>query len=819
MKEILQRIDLRGYEAATEQRCPVCGTEAVLTIRGSQSISCRKCAFVGDIIHLYARAKRVDLPAAVAELRHSDLLSFSNDIEGSIYFRDAEDQSKLQRVWAAAQSTFGDSTSTPRAFLGNHHCWYTMDATVKAARYHGFMQIGAFDDVGFDLPKEAKEAKAWLRNYGAVCVPVYAGWKIVGFYLLRLHKEDDLGVTPGEFYLPVLTSEAPGVAYAHAVPIGTPEVFVVDSALTALRYNMRQIFDGALETPFLVPAAGFHLNLDCIGESAPIFFTATLEPRWFHRATETAAARTVLYTSYADLGFTPTVTLSRQNAGITAARTVISALRNRARPSHEAYAKLLLSKKPTEARAIVAAYPLSPIGQSRCFQACSGDDAAALTRIFERTTTVRSVDIDAKTVVEREEGWFCGDTLITDTTFQITEIVAGGTETVARGSVRFRRVGIPFECSYDEIRKNTRKWLEDIVLSQPGQGVATVSSSWGSRLFRIATSFQEPRRVVKGVSYGWGDEGRALFMPYFTLRADGLLGTEHAAPGGAMLPRPTPLTAMEWGAVQDPYACQIFLALLGNLLRTQAGLPGVGIAVRSSPHVVETVASALHLDIVRDPRPDALERGALNPLPTPTVWTDDGLAEAFNAGVPMHILMSVDPGSHRLLRLQRNWLCLDVTDFSWGDSIRMIFLVLRELLWVRGPEVIHLETERLYLDLAARLHVLLAARGIDGDAFLAAARDIGKTISHTGNAGFTLLLTLCWAQERGLLTSAPRDGLQIFQVADVRAALANPLTPRADIEMLAKQLLAARYLALDRGGEWGIPLEIWNVAQGNYVSK
>jgi hypothetical protein len=308
-------------------------------------------------------------------------------------------------------------------------------------------------------------------------------------------------------------------------------------------------------------------------------------------------------------------------------------------------------------------------------------------------------------------------------------------------------------------------------------------------------------------------------MPYFTIRPDGVVGTEHAIPGGPMLPRPAPLTAEEWSVVQDPHACQIFLALLTNLLRTQAGLPGYGIAVRSSPHVVETVAAALKTPVVRDPRPDVLNRGALNPTPMPVIWTDDGLAEAFNAGVPMHVLMSVDPGSHRLLKLQKNWLCVESTDYSWGSAIRFIFLVIKDLLWAPGADVIKLDAEHVFSDIAKRLHSGLADRGIAGDCFLEAARELGRTVNHQGNAGFTLLMTLEWAHEKGLVNPVLRDGLQIFQVAEIRAALANPLTPRADIELLARQLRAARFLALDRAGEWGIPEKIWDSAVSLYASK
>ncbi len=816
---MLKRLDLSGYEAATEQRCPVCRTESALSIRGSESVTCRHCAFVGDVIHLYAAAKRIDLALAITELKYHAEVEFADGLEESLYLSDAVEQAKLQRIWAQASHDFENVLSTTRTELVAQGCWFDFAVTKKAARYHGFLQLQLFDEFDFDLPKGAHEAKQWLRGYGAIAIPVYSAWKIVGFMLIRTHRNDDTGLVPQEHYLPVIDGLAPGVAYAHAVAIGTPEVFVADSAVAAMRYNIRQIFDGDLETPFLVPEQKCRVDLTCIGESEPIFFTATLEPQWFYRATSVPAARTVLFPNFHELGYNALSPVGPRILGAQSSRTAIATLRNRARPAHEAYARLLLGKKPTVARQIFASYPLSPVGQSRCCQAVSGDDAAALGRIFERGSVSRVVDVDGRTVVERLEGWFCGSTLITDTTFQITEIAFEAGETKARGSVRFRNIQIPFECPYDDIRRNTRSWLEHIIFQQPGQGLPVISAAWGTRLLRIATGLQEPHRVVRGTSYGWGDDGRALFLPYFVIRPEGILGTETAGTAGPRLPRPGPLTPDEWGIVQDPNAAQILLALLGNLIRTQAKLPGVGIAVRSAPHVVESVAAALRLEVQRDIRPDRLERGALSPVPAPVTWSDDALAEAFNSGSPMNVLMSVDPGSHRLLKLHRNWLCLDVQDYSWGDSIRFVFLMIRELLWTPGPDVIRLEAENIYADIAKRLRLRLADRGISGDCFVTAARDISRSVNHAGNAAFTLLLTLHWAQERGILHPVIRDGFVVLQISEIRAALANPLTPRTDLEMLARQLLSVRYLAADKGGEWYIIKDAWESAASLYASK
>lgn len=782
-------------------------------------MACRKCAFVGDIIHLYAASKRITLPEAITDLKFHGLLEFSSDAEESFYLGDVEEQATLRLIWAHAQETFGAQTTVPRVLLQNYRAWYGFETAKKASRFVGALHPKRFEEVGFELPKEARETMAWWGHSMALVIPVYVGWRISGFHVIRQHEPEDTGVTPAEMFLPTGSSADNGVGFAHMIPVGTPEVFVMDSALVALRYNMRQLFDGDLETPFVVPAHHSRLNLDCIGESAPVFFTATLDPQWFLRATETPSARIVYFTNYADLGFTPTVTLAPHSTVGAASRTTVIHLRNRARGSHEAYARLLLSRKPGEAKRIFAEFPLSPVGQSRCFQALSGEDATALTRIFERGTHIKTVDVDGKVVTERDEGWFCGDTLVTDTTFQITEILIAGNVTTARGQIRFRRQSFPFECSYDELRRNTRAWLEDTVLRQPGSGVPVVSSAWGSKLLRISSGFQEPRRVVQGASYGWRDEGRALVMPYFVIRAEGITGTEQAIMGGPMLPRPAPLGPEEWGMIRDPQACQVLLALLGNLLRTQAGLPGYGIAVRSAPHVVETVAAALQVPVVRDPRPDRLERDALNPVPMPVIWTDDGLAEAFLAGVPMHVLMSVDPGSHRLLRLHKNWLCLDAVDFSWGTTVRFVFLMLRDLLWSPGPQEIRLDAENLYGDIAHRLRLALAPRGISGDLFDVAARELGKSVNHSGNAGFTLLLLLQWAQERGILHPERREDLVVLQIAEIRAALTNPLTPRTDLEVLARQLVAARFLTLNRGGEWGIPEQVWGAAVSHYAGN
>lgn len=815
----MQRVDLRGYEAATEQRCPVCGTESALSIRGSSSIACRKCAFVGDIIHLYASAKRIALAEAITELKFHGLVEFSSDLEETFYTSDAQEQATLQLIWAGAQETMASQTTVPRALLVNNLAWYGMETAKKASRYVGALHPKRFEEFDFDLPKEAKEAKAWWGHSMALAIPTYVGWRITGFHLIRQHEPTDQGVTPIEMFLPVVSSADNGVGFAHGVPVGTPEVVVADSALVALRYNVRQLFDGDLETPFVAPAHRRHVDLGCIGESAPIFFTATLSPEWFFRATEVPSARIIYFANYDDLGFTPTQTLAPRSIVGAASRTTLINLKNRARGSHEAYARFLLSRKPGEAKRIFAEFSLSPVGQSRCFQALNGEDATLLSRIFERGTHIKTVDVDGKVVTERDEGWFCGDTLVTDATFQITEILISGSATTARGYTRFRRQSVPFECSYDEIRRNTWNWLEDTVMSRPGAGVPMVNSAWRSRLLRIASGFQEPRRIVQGASYGWSDSGRALVMPYFVVRADGITGTEQATMGGPMLPRPAPLCPEEWGVIQDPQACQILLALMGNLLRTQAGLPGYGLAVRAAPHVVETVASALRVPVVRDPRPDRLERDALSPVPTPVIWTDDGLAEAFLSGVPMHVLMSADPGSHRILRLHKNWLCLDAVDFSWGPTIRFVFLMLRDLLWAPGPQEIRLDAENIYGDIARRLRAALVPRGIAGDVFDVAARELGKSVNHAGNAGFTLLLTLQWAQERGTLHPAKRDDLVILQVAEVRAALAHPLTPKADLEVLARQLVAARFLTLNRGGEWGIPEAVWNAAASHYAGN
>lgn len=815
----MQRVDLRGYDAATEQRCPVCSTESALSVRGSQSIACRKCAFVGDIIHLYAAAKRVDLDAALTELKYHGLVSFRDPSEEAIYRSDATEQAKLQRILARGRQLFRDADTTVRGILGAFDCWYGEPTTAKAALNHGYLRQSFFEEEDFEFPKEAKEARAWWKLYGVVAIPVYAAWKIVGFWLIRARQSEDTGVVPCEVYLPLVLSEGPGMGYAHTVAVGTPDAFVVDSALIAMRYHLRQVFDGVLETPFVVPEATHRVDLACLGESQPIFYTPTLEPEWFYRATETSASRIVFFLGHEDLGFMPTMALARKGPSATMSRTIVNALRARGRPAHEAYARLLLSKKPSDAKRIFSAHPLSAVGQSRCFQAVSGEDTAALARIFERGVRVRTVDIDTKVVIERDEGWFHGDTLISDVTFQITELTIDGAATRARGHVQYRRQIMSFEVPYDQIRKGTKDWLEDFVIAQPGQGIPVINSAWSSKLLRIATSLQEPRRVLRGTSYGWGEDGKALFMPYFIIRAEGITGTEHAVMDGPRIQKPIPLTSDGWNVVRDNQACQILLALIGNLLRTQAALPGYGIAVRSSPHVVEAVARALEMPVIKDPRPDRLERGALSPLPMPVIWTDDGLAEACNSGVPLNVLMSVDPSSHRLLKLHKNWLCLETTDFSWGESIGLIFTVLRDLLWVPNVQAIRLEAEHLFMDLAERLHGVMVARGISGDVFQDAARELGKSVNHQGNAGFSILLFLQWAQDRGLLTAVPREDLMILKVAEIRAALANPLTPRADLEVLARQLVACRYLTLNRGGEWGIPADVWGAAASFYSNK
>lgn len=751
---------------------------------------------------------------AIVELVVRGLLDWNDAHEESEYLDTARCQNRLRKLLEKGRDYYQAQNTTIRGILETYNCSFTPGLAKTAAAYHVALNPDMLDELEIDVPKESKGTLRWWGHYSVIAIPAYVEWRLMGFWLIKPRISD--GKRMGqEWDFLILDSYVSGrpTGYGTAVGIEHSHAFIVDHPIVAMRMLMRQLADGEIVAPAVIPRG--RLNPFHLGATKPVFFptTESTRERVYHEATAVLGADSVWFdrlvvASPDSLGFNPLTQFGPSSARTTQA--VVRNLLRKAMPAHQAMGNLLIKLDPNKARKVVSSYPMTMAHQNQILSYFSGDDHAELALLFESDPRSRTIDIDGKLVTERPEGWYHGNKLVSDVTFTVegVETDAIADTRVARGLVTFDRMSYRYEEDYDLIRKNVGKWLEDTVLRHSGRGIPVITGAWRKHLLRIAMAFHAPERATPTSRYGWQEDGHTLCLPCFSLTADTISMTETNI-SGPRLGAPVNIRAEEWAAWEDPEFCQVGLALIMNLLQTQRGLPGRGLIFTRGQHIIEKLASGLRAEIATNPSMDNVLAASRHPLPLMVSWSPDAMSDFLRrkSKEPAHVAVSVPRSTARLLKIHGGWMVLDILDLPDEGSLRTVFPLVQDLLKhgvdITADEPLH--------GLVALLAAFFVERGINPYGLTEAKQQIGSNAyAHPGNIATLVLAQMWWAVREKKLRYREELDILIFEVRALKRVFSTPGAPPLDMSYLASVLTRSNMLMDNADGHWAISKDMWN---------
>ena len=791
--------------------CPLCKANHALQIRGSEEVFCTKCWWVGDAIQLYAKVLGLNIKDAVAAMEAEGLLAREQDAL-VWYFADVEEQERLRACFADGREYYKSAPSLLagilRECLGFHNA--TSPVLSALAPYVALLRRKDLEEHDIELPKKVNHGISVWGQYAGLAIPTYDRWRITGAWII---------CPGGTCHVHFLERQSrQGFGFSLMTPVEPHQrVFVCPDPVLAARYLFRQALDEANITPILVPA--LESSGDCpttMGARQLIYWTPKADhANWYKRATRAVSAQLVqnwktgwdVYSSWPNYRATGS--------------KIMHDLAALALPACHTVARWLLeTKDPAHARRLATTMELTSDVQALCRSYCQGGDSEQLAGIFSADQRHRRVELDGEIVTETDNGWQCGNVMVSNAILRILWIRHDrdhSDNTVGGGVVVFKGRAYRFETNYRELRYNGGKFIEKLLLDEQA-GFPTINKKWATdRLWQLAHLFHEPKIEHATLHYGWTDG--VLRISSFVVDGTGVAPVNVRVEGPA-IPVPMPLSSPELTNFQYQGFCRVGLALLGNLVRTWTNERPLGITILNGPHLIDKIAQAFSSEVVRNPSDALLGNNDTNPLPMFTSWSDHRLAEVLRAREPFRNFMwSVDRKTHVRLAGQPGWLRIiaDPRDSVHNSAkplddyqaLRWVFLALPAIMRAGKPaagpyfySALGALVAKHWLPANTR-HVLPSAGSwLD---------QVGNYTDHSRVYHLMSLLSAASDEGYAQLDLNRSEDTATLDMDGVHRYLVNSLVPVPGVEHILEELTGARQVLRRQGNLATFGLSNWNL--------
>ncbi len=744
---------------------------------------------MGDLPQLLAATRKRSLPDTVLDLTRQGAFSATEN-ELRDYYEVSKDQADLRKAWLDGVEFMRDHPDAGSLFaalsaIGNRPSYQQLH---ELAPHVCYLRREDLEDL--PLPDSSKDTWRWWAQYSALAIPAWDGPLLAGFWLLT---------TKGTRYLQMISTPE-SMAFGLVSAVGDDWTMVVDQIEVAVQLAIWGQADTGLTQPFLCPH-GLRDKPDNIRSRRLVYWTRTGRIQHYLRAVQTPGAQIL---PHHDLPAGP------DGLPCNGRFSQFTRYIRSARPAHDAAARQLLDIPADEARAALVTQQIDPADRSRMLAYVQGEDARTLNILLSDVTVDRTISWSGHVISDTPQGWVCKGQMVSQVKLYIEQIRPWGDqgEAQATGTLVFvDRLGQRQVMSFTEqlsvLRKNTAEWLQRKVIAQAGK-VPFIDSRWKSRILEIAQQFHEPTPVMANKHYGW--DGQILHMPYFTVAEQ--ITASSAVVDGPMLPLPSPLSPAEGESFRSLAFCRTYLALVGNLVRTQSGRPGLGLLLVNEQHVVARLASALGAEIVACPSGDLMDIHAQDPLPLFTEWTSSRLRELFARGGPKNVVVSVDRHTARLAAVRPEWLHLRIGDVLDYQALRGVFLILPRLMRHILPKP---ETEDFYRQLAALLaeHLQL---DYPFNRLQQVAFELDQYyVCRNNSAGTRLVELMIYGVTEGVITVAEHQDYAEVQFADFRRATVSTTITMPPIEQITEALRESRCLIEVTDSAWRIGRSTWDI--------
>lgn len=736
-----------------------------------------------------------DIGITVADLKVRALININVDGVND-YIKESRKQQDLKRFLLERGQMIrqGDYGSLTAVFsrIGIHTHLQNIE---KLLPHISVLSRYAFDLAGFTVPAIAKKTLSWWGKYTALAVPAYENVDIVGLWLITLK---------GSNYLPLTERECSSAGFG-LVPLTSDEaVFVLNDIEAAVRLSIWSIIDKGTTTGFVVPY-GLKDRAEYYKSKRVIFWTPEETSQWYFRALDTPAALTL---SHDKVSFSTTEELPFDGSFSTFLRYATQS----SVAAHEAAAQYLITKPIHEAKAVLNGIVLETSHRAKILAYAQGQDADHISQLFEETIHAQVATWNGSTITECEGGWVCNGKIISSAIIHLDRIQPQGPHGEARlfGSVIHARRSYPFQCSLSDLRRNPGDWITRLLVAKAGI-IPYIEKSWSYKLLEVAQQFHVPSPMLKDLFYGWLDN--KLRMPMFVIDKKGVYAAQSTITGPAIT-LPAPLTDAELDSFKNTSFCRLYLALLGNFIRTYKERNAIGIMLVNSQHVIVRLAAAFGDAVKASPTVEEIDDNAKQPLPIFTEWTQTLLRNAFKGSPVKNILLSVDSTTDILCRVCSDWLHIRIDQPLDYGAFRHLFLVLPALL---SKPLTDCDDKAFYRQLASG--VKLEIESVEKTRLDAAATDLDfYYIQQAQHRATKIIEMLLYLTQKDLLHPTINDEYVTVKYHDLAQSVADFPVILPQTKDMTDALLAARFLVGKSAIQWQISRSVWDLTTSLFTT-
>jgi hypothetical protein len=755
----------------TTVHCPLCNIPT-LEVSGQSRIVCRSCWFIGDAIQLVGKVRKISVDKALDDLKESGIVTFENAEKGAYLAKLAEQEPFLQ-YHQDGQRWFREMPSSLRVAL-QHYGGQITDLEAKRLLPHvTLIRPDVLKDL---LPPTSKKALQLVGNYTGIGLAVWTDARLTGYWVCTVNTQ---------VYVPLSTDA--GIGGALTVGAHTPTAIITDDPATAMSLLIRSVKSQTAPMGVVVP----------IGEVVRwtparerIYWSSSNKLRWLRLAMRDLGAKAVLHKD---------VSYEWDKVHYGTVARFLSHLSDQAAPPSEAIGRLLLSLPVQNARGMLSEAPLNVPEQAEVISRFSQAEQDDLRTIFDAHASERAIEWRGKLIVENQNGWSSGSYIVSDAIMRLEQIRVPERheDAVVSGTVTYQRHTFRFEEKLHKLRKSAGTWLHGFILRNAGAS-CIIGSGWGSQLFDIAQMFHKPVSSMPGDKAGW--EAGSLRLPCFEVSAQGIVPMSQNI-AGPMIPVPAQPSAAELGCLHNVASCQLYLALLGNLLAPVQMQPYMKIGVTGASVVLSKLEYVLKRKIYSDETAERLIELGQHPIPvlaTPTPHILGGVVD----GRPSNIVATIDRHTLALLKTRKDWLTLQLSDAQVAGFESLFFVISAAI-------AVPVNKATRYRDLAKVSAQTLSRFGLQNARFDAAARELDNQ-ANMGLADQVLHLIRYGVANEVIKPDSQEAGV-VIKHSQFRSATASGIVRMPHIGDMTEALGAARYTMPGGRGEWVISPEVWSL--------
>jgi hypothetical protein len=751
--------------------CPLCNVPT-LEVSGQNRIVCRTCWFIGDAIQLVAKARKTTVEQALDTLAQTGAATF-NEGEKKAYLTKLAELAPVTAYHAESQKWFREMPSSLRVVLQHYGGQLTDGEAQRLLPHITLIRPDALKEI---LSPSARKLLQAVGNYTGLGIACWSDARIVGYWICTINTQ---------IYLPLATEA--GVGGALTVGALAQSAVITDDPTTALSLLLRSVKSQTAPAGVLLPVGDV---VRWTPARERIYWSSQNKLRWLRLALRDLGAKAVLHKD---------VSYEWDKVHYGTVSRFLAHLTEQASPPSEAIGRLLLSAPVQNARGLLSEAPLTVPEQAEILSRFSSSEQDDLRAIFDAHAPERAIEWRGKRIVENQQGWTCGSTIISEAIMRLEQIRVPdrAEDATVTGTITYQRHTFRFEEKLMKLRKNAGAWLHAFVLRNAGAS-CIVGSGWGSQLFDIAQQFHKPVSSLPGDRAGW-DAG-ALRLPCFEISERGIMpASQHVA--GPLIPVPSQPSVADLEGMHNVATCQLFLALLGNLVAPIQNRPYVKIGLVGAAVALTKLEAVLKRKVYNDETAERLLELGQHPIPTlatPTPHILSGLVE----GEPSNLIVTVDRHTMALLRTRKDWLTLNVADAQVRGFESLFFAAAAA---IAAP----VQPATKYRDLAKVSAQTLSAFGVKHAKFDSAARELDSQ-ANLGPADVALHL-IRYGVAQGAITPVVTDTGVTIKQAQFRAATSSGIVRMPHLSEVTEALTAARYLLPSPRGEWSIHPDVWSL--------